>query len=494
MDDSMFDPNGVAIIGASPGYFSGGSSFLQSLIAADFPKHKIYPINPKYKEINGIKAYKNILDVPEPVDYCIIAVPKKYAFDALKQCAKKQVKLVCSFTSGFSEIGNEEEEEKLVKIAKEGGVRLLGPNCIGICVPKIGLTFNQGIKAGPNWDGDVSIISQSGGNADAFIINGTGIGLKFEKAISYGNGSDINADEILEYLKDDNETSLIIQYLEGFKTRQQGRRYLKILRKTTPRKPVIVWNGGLTPVGKRSIMSHTGSISGDNKVIQAAFKQSGAIFVENGGRDLLYTALTISYLKKTNKFKNVGLNIGSVLGGGGNNVYFADLCSSIGLKFPDFDQETLDKLKNHVGEVGTLLRNPIDLNVKMFSVNHVVKVIKILDDLDYIDVITFEPGLDWGIMNLQLMQKINPNSGIDFLDMMESNIKTLVRNIKKTKKPVLILSAQTFCDSDIVSKRNELEDKFRNALIPVYNTIETMAYSIVYTNQYKEFLNQFSSS
>ncbi|TFF87178.1 MAG: hypothetical protein EU549_05220 [Promethearchaeota archaeon] len=488
MDDSIFDPEGVAIIGASPGYFSGGSSFLQSLIAADFPKEKIFPINPKYDEINGIKAYKDILSVPKPVDYCIIAVPKEYAFDALKGCVKKQVKLVCCFTSGFSEIGNDEDENRLGEIAKDGDVRLLGPNCIGICVPKIGLTFNQGIKAGPQWDGDVSIISQSGGNADAFIINGTGIGLKFEKAVSYGNGVDINADEILEYFKNDSETKLIIQYLEGFKTLDQGRRYLKILRETTPKKPVLVWNGGLTPVGKRSIMSHTGSISGDNKVIKAAFKQSGAIFVENGGRDLLYTALAISYLKKTNKFKKIGLNIGSILGGGGNNVYFADLCSEIGLNFPDFDQDTLEKLKNNVGEVGTLLRNPIDLNVKMFSMKHVVKVMKILDDLDYIDVITFEPGLDWGIMNLELMQKINPNSDIDFLNMLEANIKTLVRNVKKTKKPVLILSAQTFCDPDIVSKRNEFENKFRMANIPVFNTIETMAYSIVYINQYKDFL------
>lgn len=492
MKNSIFYPENVAIIGASPGYFSGGSSFLQSLIASEFPKDKIFPINPKYEEINGIKAYPSLLDVPENIDYCIIAVPKESAFQALKDCAEKGVKLVCSFTSGFSEIGEKEDEARFISIAKNGNVRLLGPNCIGLCVPKIRLSFNQGIKAGEEWSGNVSIISQSGGNADALMITGNGIGLKFNTCVSYGNGADINADELLQYFKDDPETELIIQYLEGFKTLEQGRNYLKILRETTPIKPVIIWQGGMTKVGKRSILSHTGSISGDNKIIKSAFKQTGAILVDYGGTDLLYTALLISNLKSTNKLMDIGPNIGSILGGGGNNVYFADLCSRYGLKFPDFDQDTLLELKESIGEIGTLLRNPIDLNVKMFDMKYVVKVMKILNELSYIDIITFEPGLDWGIMNLQLMQKINPNGNIDFASMLESNSKTLIRNIKKIKKPVVVISSQTFCDAEIVAKRNQMEDKFRKQNIPVFDSIETMAKAILNSIEYKKFLNKIN--
>ena len=488
MDDTLFDPKGIAIIGASPGYFSGGSSFLQSLLAAEYPKEKIFPINPKYNEINGIKTYSNLQLVPYTVDYCIIAVPKKYAFKALEDCVKKQVKLVCCFTSGFSEIGNLEDEIEFTKIAKNGGIRLLGPNCIGLAIPKIKLTFNQGIKSGEEWVGDISIISQSGGNADALMIYGNGIGLKFNKVVSYGNGVDINADELLEYFKDDPETNIILQYLEGFKTLEQGKNFLKILRKTTPNKPVIIWQGGMTNVGKRSILSHTGSISGDSRIVKAAFKQSGAMKIKSGGRSLLYTASLTSNLMKSNKLLKIGPRIGSVLGGGGNNVYFADFLTSMGLKFPNFDQVVLKQLKESVGEIGTLLKNPIDLNVKMFSIQHVITVIKILDSIDNIDIITFEPGIDWGISNLKLMQRLNPNNGMNFDGLMESNIKSLVRSVKKIKKPILIISEQTFCDAEIISKRNELENNFRRANIPVFNNIEEMATAINNLIEYKEFL------
>jgi len=488
MDSSLFYPRNVAIIGASPKFFSGGFPFLQSLLAAGFPREKIYPINPKYEEINGIKAYPSLMAVPESIDYCIIAVPKERAFKALEDCVKKQVKLVCCFTSGFSELGDFEVEEKFVEIAKKGGVRLLGPNCIGICVPKIRISFNQGIKAGEEWSGDISIISQSGGNADALMIYGNGIGLKFNKVVSYGNGADINADELLEYFKNDPETNIIIQYLEGFKTIEQGRNYLQILKQTTPNKPVIIWQGGTTDVGKRSILSHTGSISGNDKVIRAAFKQIGAINIRNGGKDLLYTALLLSCLKKTGKLLKMGTRVGSILGGGGNNVYFADLCVDLGLEFPDFDIDTINLLKEKIGEVGTLLRNPIDLNVKMFSIKFVIDVMKILDSLDYIDVITFEPGLDWGIMNLSLMQKLDPKAGLDFKKVFESNTKSMIRNIKKLKKPIIILSAQTFFDADIISKRNEFEDLFRKANIPVFQDVYVMANSILQVARYKNYL------
>jgi len=489
MDDSYFNPRGIAIIGASPGYFSGGSSFLQSLLAAEYPKDKIYPINPKYKEINGIKTYPNILDVPYPVDYAIIAVPKKLAYNALEDCVKKNVKLVCCFASGFGEIGKKEDEERFVAIAKKGRTRLLGPNCIGICVPKNRITFNQGIKAGEEWAGEVSIISQSGGNADAMMISGNGIGLKFNKVVSYGNGSDINADELLNYFKDDPETKLIIQYLEGFKTVEQGRNYLKILRETTPKKPVIIWQGGITPVGKRSILSHTGSISGDNRIIKNAFRQAGAIMVDFGGRSLLYTPLLLSYLKKTNKFMKIGPNIGAILGGGGNNVYYADLCTSMGLNLPEFTPEHLEKIKEIIGEIGTLLKNPVDMNVHMFNIKKVINIMKLMDrEMDQIDIITFEPGLDWGIMNTALMQKLYPNGDIDFKKLMDSNVKTMVRNIKKIQKPIIILSAQTFFEAEIVAKRNEYEKRFLKENIPVINEAETMALAIKNVIEYKEFL------
>jgi len=271
---------------------------------------------------------------------------------------------------------------------------------------------------------------------------------------------------------------------------EQARNYLKILRETTPKKPVIVWQGGITSVGKRSILSHTGSISGKNEVIKAAFKQNGAILIEYGGRNLLYTALLISYLMDTGKFMKLGKNLGSILGGGGNNVYFADTCTSKGLNLPNIDPKTLEKLKNVIGEIGTLLKNPIDLNVKMFDMKSVIQVMKILDKLDYIDILTFEPGIDWEIMNANLMKKLNPDLNFDLSEMIESNMKTIIRTIRKLSKPLIIISAQTFCDADIIAERNKIEDMFRRYKIPVFPDIETMSEAIIKAIEYKKFLEK----
>lgn len=492
MDDSLFNPRSVAIVGASPGFYSGGSSFFQAFLAVGFPKEKLFPINPKYEEINGIKSYPSILDVPHPVDYCVIAIPKEFAFRALEECVAKNVKLVCCFTAGFSEIGYEEDERRFVKIAKEGGVRLLGPNCIGIAVPKLRLVFNQGIKAGEEWAGDVSIISQSGGNADMMMIMGNGIGLKFNRVVSYGNGADINANELLENFKNDPDTKLIIEYLEGFKTLEQGKNYLRILRETTRKKPVLVWQGGTTPVGKRSIFGHTGSISGDNRVIKGAFKQAGATLVQYGVPELLHTAVLMSALQKTNKLMKVGPKVGAILGGGGNNVYWSDICTSLGLEFPAFSQETQERLQNLLKAEGTILSNPIDMNVEMFDIKKVIKIMKIFDELEGIDIITFEPGLDWAIMSTNLMHQLNPDTGMVFAKIFDSSMKSLIRNIRKIEKPVIIISAQTFCDAQIVGKRNEKEDSFRRANIPVMNGAETMATAVRHAIEYKEYLLKHS--
>ncbi|MFX1453036.1 MAG: CoA-binding protein [Promethearchaeota archaeon] len=491
MDDSLFNPRGVAVIGASPQFISGGTFFLRALLSAEFPKEKLFPINPKYEEIYGLKAYPNLQSVPHPVDYCIVIVPKKFTYEVMEDCVEKKVKLVCFFTSGFSEIGNKEDENRLISIAKDGGVRVLGPNCMGLCIPKIRLVFDTGIKAGEEWAGNVSIISQSGGNADVMIIIGNGLGLKFNKAVSYGNGADINADELLKYFKNDPETHIILQYLEGFKTPEQGRAYLRILRETTQKKPVIIFQGGTTDIGKRSIYSHTGSISGDNRVIEGAFKQAGAIMVNQGLKYLLYTALLSSCLQKSNKLLQVGPNLGTILGGGGNNVYVADLCSKIGFNFPSLRSKH-EWLKKVVGEIGTVLGNPIDMNAGMDGYKKAIKVMNMMDRMDEIDVITYETDFDWWIVSAKIREKLDLYKDFDFLGLMEdimaTNIKTLIRNIKKIQKPVILISSQTFYDADVVAKRNELEEPFRKANIPIINDMEIMATALKYLIEYKDYI------
>ncbi|MHA1894135.1 MAG: CoA-binding protein [Candidatus Helarchaeota archaeon] len=488
---SLFNPRGIAIIGASSNYFSGGSPFVISLLSAKFPK--IYPINPKHEIIFGLKAYPSLLDVPEPVDYVIIAIPKSKIMQAIDDCIKKGVKIVCSFTSGFSELGTEEgkrTEEEIVKKLRKHNIRLLGPNCIGLYSSESRITFNGALynTVGPDNVGNVSIISQSGGNTDVFIGYGHYLGLKFNKAVSYGNGADINSDELLEFFGDDPETNLILEYLEGFKSLKQASNYLKILKNVSKKKPVVVWLGGMSESGARAIKSHTGSIAGDYKVSSIALKQNGAIQVNNG-YDLIHTGLLISMMKEKAKLDKITRDIVIVGGGGGNSVQYADIFSSYNLNFPKLDEEVSSKIINIVGEVGTLLKNPIDLNVAMFDMNTVKQIIQVLDSRMNA-VIVYEPGIEWFIFNEKVMREIMKDSDSDFVMILKQNLKSIIRLERKLKNPLLIMSPSYFQDPDIIRSKLELEKLFTKNNIPVFSHLDFLGEAISNVIKYKTWLKK----
>ncbi len=462
--DSYFHPKSIAIVGATNSPFSGGSGFLLGLISAKFPK--IYPINKNKSELFGIPAYPSLKDVPEPVDYVIIAVPRKYVLDVIKECTEVGVKLGTIFTSGFSELGNMSLESEVVRLAREGNMRLLGPNCIGLYIPKERVTFIVNLPVGEENSGKIGIISQSGGHADMFSFMGHYRGIKYSKVVSFGNGCDIHCPDLLEYFGKDPETEIIFIYLEGFKDFKQGQCFFDLTSQILKEKPIIFWKGGRTEAGRGAIYSHTGSLAGNNKILEGFTKQVGLTEVFNP-EQVIDTLTAFYYLKDR---LPLGRRIAVVGGGGGNTVATSDILNSSDLILPENSEEVQKEIAEIIGEVGVITRNPIDLNVANFDGGKLKSVTKIMASQD-IDLMIFDAGIDWGI---------NFEKSFGMENVMQSTFKSVVRLLNKIQVsiPVVAVFSTVFYEGDIVSQKIEFEKKVQKSGIPVFSTMSRAAFAL----------------
>ena len=275
----LFHPQSIAIAGVKDVNikFNPGLMFLEALIKFGY-KGRLYPLNPGGGEVLGLKVYKNVQEIPDPVDYIISAIPAKNTPQLVADAAAKGVKAIHFFTSGFGEIENIEGEKlqaEILTLARRGGVRIIGPNCLGLYCPQSGLTFNPEVS---QEIGSVGMISQSGGNASHAIAEGNTRGIHFSKVISMGNGADLNESDYLEYLTHDPETKIITAYLEGIK---EGPRFLKALKAAAKIKPVIIFKVGNSESGAEAAASHTTALAGSSRVWEGLLRQAGAIQVHS---------------------------------------------------------------------------------------------------------------------------------------------------------------------------------------------------------------------
>jgi len=377
--DEVFNPKSVAIVGVSTkskGAGFGGINYLNSLLRAGF-KGRIYPVNPKGGEINGLKVYPSVSDIPEPVDYVISCIPASAALELIRDCLAKAVKGIHFYTSGFSETGTDEGsqlEKDICSLARQNGIRVIGPNCMGIYYPKGGLAF---VSDSSNEAGPVGLICQSGGNAIYLIRQAAQRGIRFSKAISYGNAADVNESDLLQYLADDPDTKIITAYIEGVK---HGRRFKEALKKAASVKPVIVLKGGTSEIGAVAAASHTGALSGSDRVWGGLLQQVGAIRVANLD-ELIDMAVAFSYLPSPAGRRAAILGVG-----GGATVLLADDCAHAGLTVAPFPEATRSKLSSLLGrEAGTILNNPIDLSADAWRVGF-YDILKVLANSDNIDL------------------------------------------------------------------------------------------------------------
>lgn len=347
----LFNPHSIAVVGVSsnPNGFSN-QMFLQTLIDFSFPG-SLYPINPHTGTICGLKAYKSISDVPGPLDYVIISIPADRTPPVIAECARKGVKAVSLFTANFADSGQREGRElgeNILSIARGEGMRLLGPNCMGIYCPSSRLSFNSIL---PRDSGTMAFISQSGRYAQEFAKWGTRRGLRFSKVISYGNAIDLNESDFIDYLVHDSQTGVIGAYIEGARN---GRELFRALTAAKKKKPVLIVKGGNTEAGARTANSHTGSMAGSIKLWDTLFNQTKALRMSNF-EEAVDTALAFSLMHPPK-----GSGVAVVGGGGGVSVLAADACANAGLNIPVLSRKIQQKLRNVVPAAGTSVRNPVD--------------------------------------------------------------------------------------------------------------------------------------
>lgn len=271
--EQIFSPRSVAVVGVSEKNRNAGARFLKPFLKMGF-KGDLYIINPEVKEAFNIRAYSKLTDIPGHIDHVIVCIPSNDTPSIIQQCVDKFVNTVAIYSAGFSEAGTEEGvslEEELLKIAGNSHLRIIGPNCMGIYCPDSGLSFRDDL---PKDSGSVALISQSGGMAITSVLAAAERNIYFSKVVSYGNESDLRCSELLDYLSGDDETSMIMLYIEGTK---DGRELSAALRKVCLKKPVVVLKGGITGAGTKAATSHTGALSGMAEIWSAVINQAGGI-------------------------------------------------------------------------------------------------------------------------------------------------------------------------------------------------------------------------
>jgi acetyl coenzyme A synthetase (ADP forming)-like protein len=344
----MMRPNAVAVIGASAENGKIGNSVMKNLINGGYAG-EIYPINPKADEILGKKAYKSIGDVPGEVDVAVFAVPAKFVPQALREVGEKNIPAAVLIPSGFAETGNHELQDEIVKIGREHGVRLLGPNIYGYYYTPQNLcaTFCTPYDV----KGGVALTSQSGGIGMAILGFSRTTKTGVSAIVGLGNKSDLDEDDLLTYFEQDDDTKVVAMHLEDLK---DGRSFVEAAQRITKKKPVVVLKAGRTAMGARAAGSHTGALAGDDKVYDDILRQSGVVraYALN---DMLEYARGIPVLP-TPKGENVVI----ITGAGGSGVLLSDACVENDLSLmeipPDLD-EAFRKFIPPFGAAG----NPIDI-------------------------------------------------------------------------------------------------------------------------------------
>lgn len=378
--DSIFRPRSVAVIGASNNPNRWGYGTMISILDWSQFRGEIYPINPKEDSVLGLKAYKSVLDVPGPIDLAVIVVNAGQVIDVFKQCIEKGVGGAVVITAGFAEIGPEgaRRQEELTKLSLESGIRFVGPNCNGIWTSavRLNLCFWDVVRPGPT-----SFVSQSGTMGDYLFEVAQAKGYGSAKFVSSGNQASLDVCDYLEYLCDDDETKTITLYLEGVK---DGKRFLEIARKTTPKKPILAYKVGRTEAGARAAASHTASLTGSTQLFDAACRQAGVIICEDMLEMFDFAeAFGSQPLPKGNR-------IGIASGGGGFCVVTAEACAKSGLEVPVLDQNARADILGHVREFSPTPINPVDLIARKSHKDYAA-AIEVIAKQDYIDGLIIMP-------------------------------------------------------------------------------------------------------
>jgi acetyl-CoA synthetase (ADP-forming) len=350
MPHVFFTPKTIAVIGATANPKKFGNAVTINILKNKNLKSKLFLVTQNSKEIMGIPCFQSILDIPEEIELAIILVPASAVDVVIDECIIKRVKRIIIVTAGFGEISEEgkQAEKKIAEKCKQNNIRIMGPNCVGIQNNDIGLNASF-IQAAP--PGDISLISQSGsfGCASFYAMDRENIGCS--KFANIGNNVDISFVDILDYFNTDSNTKIIGLYME---TITQGAKFLELLKKIIPKKPIVVFKGGRSASGMKAASSHTGSIATNYKMLKAVVKQGGATLCESAS-DFMVALKTFSFLPIPQ-----GDKIGVLTNSGGSSVLFSDKAEDFGLSLVEFSTSLKEKIKTQLIPLVKLV-NPLDM-------------------------------------------------------------------------------------------------------------------------------------
>jgi acetyl coenzyme A synthetase (ADP forming)-like protein len=346
----FFEPKSVAVIGASRRRGSIGGELFRNVLAADFVG-AAYPVNRDGEPVGGVPAYKSIADVPEVVDLAVVCLPGPHVLDAADAALTRGIKALCVISSGFAEIGAEgrERQERLLDLVRAHGGRLVGPNCLGIAVPRLGLNATFGPRSLP--PGPIGFSSQSGALGLALLEKASERRLGFSAFVSIGNKADVSSNDLLEWWEDDDETELVLLYLESFGNPQK---FARLARRVARKKPVLALKSGSTEAGARAASSHTAALASSDTAVEALFRQAGVI--RAGTLEELVDAAALLSSQPLPRGRRVGV----LTNAGGLGILCADACAAAGLELPELTEETRAALQRLLPEDASLA-NPVDL-------------------------------------------------------------------------------------------------------------------------------------
>ncbi|RJS89377.1 hypothetical protein CW700_04410 [Candidatus Bathyarchaeota archaeon] len=464
--DKILYPSSIAVIGASKDPFKWGHMLLSAIIKGGY-EGRLYPINPREKEILGLKVYPRVTEVPEDVDMAIIVVPARIVPTVMRDCVEKGVKGAVIITSGFGETGEEGKrlQDEIVEIARKGGMRFIGPNCMGICSSEAKLSALM--IPFLHEKGEVAFISQSGGYGLQLYLRASAMGVGISSFISSGNEADLTAVDYIRYFGEDDRVKVIAMYIEGLK---RGREFFEVAREVTKKKPIVVIKVGTTEAGGRAAASHTGALAGSDKLYDAMFKQAGIIRARDATQMFdIIKGFLYAPLPKGNR-------IGVVSNSGGICVETTDSLVQNGLTVPTLSEERQKEILKVIPPFGNP-RNPVDLTASL-NMNSFLRVPEIvLSDPEIDGLITI--GLGTSVMHT-MFPDVKPE---DFMGIYKWLNDQLIATYKKYEKPVLVINPA----ADIEPEASKILEEAR---VPVYITPERAAEVMGALWRYKQYLEK----
>jgi acetyl-CoA synthetase (ADP-forming) len=431
---AIANPKSIAFFGASNQISSMGTNQLISVLAMGY-EGRVYPVHPKEDEVQGLKAYRSVLDLPQVPDLAVLVLPTRVVSQVLEDCGKKGIKHLIVVSAGFKEVGGEgiRLERELVEIADRYGMRLLGPNCIGVTNPhhKLNTTFQE-YEGSPGY---VGMVSQSGSFVTQMFDYLDRFGLGFSTAFSVGNEADLDVVDCLEYLARCPHTRVIALYLEGIK---RGKAFMEAARAIAPQKPIVALYVGGSEAGRRAALSHTGAMAGPDKLYEGALLQSGVIRARSISE--LFDFCWVLGTQPSPKGPKVAVQTHS----GGPGTSAADACGRAGLEIPAFSEGTMAKLRELLPHTAAL-QNPVDCTYNKSPQRYFAEIPQAILEDDHIDMLLVYILMPSGSIRRVLLQMGVPEEKVEATTkkVMLSQTECVAKLLKAHGKPLIGYTYQT---------------------------------------------------